>query len=508
MGNRAEKIIKNIRTGIFYRIIQIVFNFIIRAMFINYLNETYLGLNSLLTSLLQMLNVAEMGIGNAIVYSMYRPVVENNQEKLNALLNLYKKYYRIVGCIVLVVGIALMPFLNILIKEDVPIGINVQVAYSIFLLYTVIGYFLFSYRTCIFIANQKEYIYSRMITCVYLISYIIQIRMIAIKNYYGYLIAMLVTIVVINIILFYLSRKYYPRFYCKGKVLKDEVSEINQKIKGLLFYKIGASIYNNADSIIISSFLGLSILGIYSNYLTIILALNALIGTIANSLTPSIGNALVVENEEYSVTLFKNMNNVSQWIIGWMAVCLFNLVQPFMIFWMGESNLLSMTTVFLLSLYFFFMNNNVIIGVFKSASGIWWEDRYRQLIGGLTNLFLNLWWVNIIKLNGVILSSVVSSVVIFTPWALIALKKKITSIDYIRIIKDMFLFSIVLVVNLLVTNKICNMLKFSNIIATLIGNSAVCLVVPNIIFGLYFWIKGETIPCFKLAKIFCLRRKR
>lgn len=154
------------------------------------------------------------------------------------------------------------------------------------------------------------------------------------------------------------------------------------------------------------------------------------------------------------------------------------------------------------------MNNNVIIGVFKSASGIWWEDRYRQLIGGLTNLFLNLWWVNIIKLNGVILSSVVSSVVIFTPWALIALKKKITSIDYIRIIKDMFLFSIMLVVNLLVTNKICNMLKFSNIIATLIGNSAVCLVVPNIIFGLYFWIKGETIPCFKLAKIFCLRRKR
>ena len=234
---------------------------------IYFMGVQYLGLNSLFTSILQVLNLAELGVGSAMVYSMYKPIVEDDEITICALLKLYKIYYWLIGLVIAIAGIALTPFIPRLIKSDLPAGLNIYVLYLLNLAVTVLSYWLFAYKNSLLQAHQRTDITSKVTLLTTTLQYGIQLLvLILLKDYYIYIIVNLITQVLTNIITAYAATRMYPDYKPTGKLPKQMVQDINHRIRDLFTSKIGAVVVNSADTIVISAFLGLTALAVYQNY--------------------------------------------------------------------------------------------------------------------------------------------------------------------------------------------------------------------------------------------------
>ncbi|MCM1270583.1 MAG: oligosaccharide flippase family protein [Ruminococcus flavefaciens] len=415
--SRTKNASRNIFFGIVLKTYQIVLPFILRTIIVHELGTEYLGLNSLFTSVLQVLNLAELGVSSAMVFSMYKPVTENDATKICALLNLYKLYYRLIGLFILVVGLILTPFIPKLISGDIPNDMNVHVLYLINLTSTVFSYWLFAYKNSIFLAHQRTDISSKATIVTDTIKYGLQISFIYLThNYYYYVLVLLAVQLLNNILIAILSNKLYPDYKPIGTLNSSEVMGIKQRIKDLFTSKLGGTIINSADTIVISSFLGLTTLAIYQNYYYILSAVMGFVSIIFNSITAGVGNSMILKSREENYHDFKVFTFLVCSVCGFCISCFVSLFQPFMTLWMGEDKLLPFLIVVLLVVYFWFYELIMAISVYKDAAGIWHSDRFRPLISGVVNLALNLVLVNFIHLYGIVLSSVLAMLFISLPW--------------------------------------------------------------------------------------------
>ena len=331
---RTKNATKNIIFGVILKLYQILVPFFIRTAMIYSLGIEYLGLNSLFTSILQVLNLAELGVGSAMVFSMYKPISEDDDKKICALMQLYKIYYRFIGIVVLVVGLILCPFVPYLIKNDLPKDMNIYILYILNLLATVFSYWLFAYKNSILQAHQRQDIISKVTILVNTIQYILQIIAICvIKNYYLYVVFLLLAQIFINVITAYKSNIMYPQYKAYGKLEKEEIKKINRRVRDLFTAKIGGIIVNSADSIVISSFLGLKVLAIYQNYYYILTAIIGIVGVIFSACTAGIGNSLIVESKEKNYNDLKKFTFIIVWIAGFCASSLMCMFQTFMELW-------------------------------------------------------------------------------------------------------------------------------------------------------------------------------
>ena len=301
---RTKNSIRNLMFGIVNKCISIFLPFLIRVIIINVLGKEYLGLNNLFTSILQVLNLAELGIGSAMVYSMYKPIAEGDGELICALLALYKKLYRIIGLIVFAIGFALIPFLSYLIKGGVN-DIDYNVLYLIFLVDTVLSYLLFAYKNSLLIAHQRTDVGSNIGTIIHLLLNFLQVIFLFIfKNYYAYIIVKPVFTIANNLFVNIATKRMYPQYKPCGIVSKEKQREILSRVKALVGHKVGTTVVASADSLVISSFLGLGILAIYSNYYYIIYFIVSLTSIFFNGMLAGIGNSLVVETNDKNYSLF------------------------------------------------------------------------------------------------------------------------------------------------------------------------------------------------------------
>ena len=414
---RTKNATRNIVFGVILKAYQIIVPFIMRTAMIYFMGVQYLGLNSLFTSILQVLNLAELGVGSAMVYSMYKPIAEDDEITICALLRLYKRYYFLIGLVIAVVGTAVTPFVPKLIKSGLPAGLNVYILYLMNLILTVLSYWLLAYKNSLLQAHQRTDVTSKVTILTNTVQYGIQILVIAItKNYYLYVIVALVTQAITNIVTAIIATKMYPKYEPEGTLDKKVVKQINQRIKDLFTAKLGGTIVNSADTIVISVFLGLSMLAIYQNYYYI---MNSVLGftlIIFNSCTAGIGNSLVMESEEKNYFDFKKLVFLTMWIAAICISCFVGLYQPFMTLWVGKQYLLDMDVVVLLCIYFYLYLVNHLSCVYKDAAGIWHQDRFRPLIGGLVNLGLNLLMVRYIGIYGIIISTISSYIFVAMPW--------------------------------------------------------------------------------------------
>lgn len=412
--SRTKNSIRNIFYGVFTKIVTIILPFITRTIIIQVLGTEYLGLNSLFTSILQVLNLAELGFGNALVYSMYKPLAEKNDKNVCELLNYYKKCYRIIGIIVLIFGILIIPFLNKLINGEYPSDINIYYIYAIYLANTVLSYFLYAYKTSLLIACQRNDITSKINLILVILQNTLQIIFLVIFKDYYYFIAVLPFITILNnIITSKIADRKYPQYKANGKLKQSESLEIKKNVKGMFFQKIGSVVLSNVDNIVISAFLGLNILGIYNNYYYIITALFGILSVIMNSLKASIGNSIIVETKEKNYNDFNKFNFLYVWIISWMSICLLILMQNFIELWLGKEFLLPEYMCILFVVYFFIHKWCDILFVYQEAKGLWWENRYVPIIAAVVNLITNLILVNIIGLAGILISTILSVLFIY-----------------------------------------------------------------------------------------------
>ena len=229
---RTKNAVRNMIFGSILKAYQILLPFIMRTAMIYFMGVQYLGLNSLFTSILQVLNLAELGVGSAMVFSMYKPIAEDDSTTICALMKLYKTYYRIIGLIIAVVGIICLPFIPYLIKSDIPKGMNIYVLYLLNLSATVLSYWLFAYKNSLLQAHQRVDIMSKVTFMTNTIQYLLQFFvLVIIKNYYAYLIVSLFMQAVTNIITAVVVSKKYPNYKAKGKLSKDYIIKINQRIE-------------------------------------------------------------------------------------------------------------------------------------------------------------------------------------------------------------------------------------------------------------------------------------
>ena len=240
--------------------------FISRMVFIHYLSAAYLGVNGLFTDVLGILNLAELGIGTAMIYSLYEPAAKDDEHKLAQLMNLYKILYRVVAVIVLLVGLALMPFLGFFIKDSGGIE-NLKLIYLMYVANSVCSYLL-SYKNSIFLAYQKAYVKNLWAVLCDAIKTVLQIVIIVLtRNFILYLLVQFVLQFIPNIIVSCKADKEYPYLKeCKELPEREEFFGILRNIGAMSFHKLGTVIVRNTDSLLMSSFVGLLSVGYYSNY--------------------------------------------------------------------------------------------------------------------------------------------------------------------------------------------------------------------------------------------------
>ncbi len=414
---RTKNSVKGIQYGLFLKVYQIIMPFIMRTLLIHYLGLQYAGLNGLFTSVLQVLNLAELGVGSAMVFSMYKPIAADDNAQICALMNLYKKYYRLIGIIIAIIGLVLIPFLKFLIKGDIPADINIYLLYIIELSATVVSYWLFAYKGALFSAHQRNDIVSIIKIITSTIQYFFQIFVLVVwRDYYLYILIALGSQILNNILTGIWATHIYPDFKAVGNLDEQELKSLKQRIRDLFTSKVGGVIVTSADSIVISAFLGLSVLAIYQNYYLILTSIIGIISVIHNSCLAGVGNSLITEKEEKNYKDFKEYTFIVLWITGFCTCGLLCTYQDAMELWQGRDCLMPYNAVICLCIYFYIYELNQLLNVYKDAGGIWRKDRFRPLVTAGSNLVINLLLVNTWGLYGVLLSTVFSTVFVGMPW--------------------------------------------------------------------------------------------
>ena len=495
---RTKNAGRNIFFGIILKAYQIVVPFIMRTAMIYWMGVQYLGLNSLFTSVLQVLNLAELGVGSAMVYSMYKPIAEDDKVTICALMKLYKSYYNIIGVIIAVIGCMLTPFIPKLISGDIPNGISVYVLYLLNLAATVFSYWLYAYKSSILQAYQRTDIISKVTLFTNTVQYGLQLVVLVVfRNYYYYVIVMLATQVFTNVLTAIAADRIYPQYKPIGTLPKEEVKLINQRIKDLFTAKLGGTITGSVDTIVISAFLGLTTLAIYQNYYFIMNAICGFITVIFGSITAGIGNSLVMESEEKNYNDFKKFSFIICYILCICCCCFMGLYQPFMKMWVGKKLMLDYSFVILFCVLFYCLELAMVWATIKDAAGLWHSDRFRPLIGAFVNLVLNLILVQFCGLYGIILSTVLSYVLISMPWLIHNLFSLLYKRALFNYIKDVFKYILVTIILCIIVYICCENIIVKGICG-LILKGIICIVIPFFLQNIIFHKKIEYIESKKL----------
>lgn len=486
MNERTKNIKRNLFFGIFSKIVLLILGFAERTIIIYILGMEFLGITSLFKSVLDVLSLAEFGFGMAMVYSMYQPIAQNNVSKVNALLACYRKCYHAVGSIIFIVGLCCIPFIKYLIKGDVPVSVNIYIVYFLTLLNTCVSYFLWAYKSSVFVANQRNDIVSKCTVIASIIGYILKITcLIFSHNYYIFIVASMSINIINNILVYFYSQKLYPQYKAEGILEDNDKVTLKSKLRGLFIYKIGNIVSNSVDNIVVSAYLGLTILAQYNNYYYIISTLFGMFNIYYNSVTASLGNSVIVESKDANYKIFTQMVDMQNWLVGFCSIALICLFQPFMELWVGTNNMLDIMTVLLFAIYFYIWKMQDIVAIFKEALGMWDKDELRPLISALFNLGLNLILVQYIGLYGVIASTSIAQMLIGFPWQTRLLFKyyfnKKAKGYCIQIIKSILITLLVGVVTYIAVGMISE-----KGIVGLILKAIICGIISNAMYGIWY----------------------
>lgn len=487
--NRTENAVRNIVFGSLQKIVSILLPFVSRTVLIHYLGVKYLGLSGLFASVLGLLSLAELGVGGAIVYSMYKPVAQGDKKTICALLKFYRSMYRYIGFAVFCLGLICIPFLKYIVTEEIPGGLNLYALYLLYLAASVFSYFLYAYTSSLLFAHQRNDVISKVGMVVNLLTFVAQMSFIIFfSSYYLYVLCIPVFAVVFNLMRYYVVKRIFPDYYPAGDLDPELKKGLLKRVKALIGTKINTVVVHSADTVVISAFLGLTAVALYNNYYFILQSIVAFLAIAYSGMTAGLGNSLVVESGEKNLQDLRKFLFVNSWLVGWCSICLLCLYQPFMMLWLGEEYLLSFPMVILFAVYFYILQIRKVVINYKDAAGVWWEDRLRPYVCMVVNIVSNIVLVQYIGLIGIVISTILS-MVISIPWETYTVFKhvfKSSSKDYY------FKLSYYVAVTLVAAGLAywgCS--YFEEGIVGFLMQILICVTVPNLIFYLVYQKKVE-----------------
>lgn len=502
MKSRTSKSVANITSAFVNKLLTLTIQFVVRTVFIYTLGKEYLGINGLFSSIISLLSLADLGFGIALPFSLYKPLAENDNKRIKMIISFYAKVYTFVGSVVFIIGLGLTPFLSYIIKE-IPNIPHIELIYILFVLNSSVSYF-FTYKRTLIVADQKGYIVTLLDSLFLLALAIMQLIVLLIfKNYILYLSLAIFITIFKNIYISYLCNKFYPYIKQKdnNKLDNVEIKHISKNIFALFIYRLAMVAETGTDNIIISSFIGLTSVGLYSNYLLIIDSLKNMLMLVFNSLTASIGNVVASDNNEKTYLIYKAINLLSVIIYGVSGIAIWILINPFIELWVGKNYLLDSSVVFILSINYYIFGSQNTTSTFRNAYGLFWEGRYRPIIMVLANIISSIILVRYIGLSGVFIGTILSrllSVGIIDPYIIHKYGFKLPVKPY-YVIKIKYGF-IVLFIGIF-TNWITSYIHIMNIWLWILKGIIVCII-PTFILIIAFWRKEEFKYIIKLVKGF------
>lgn len=465
---REKNSILNIISNLFVIVLQIALVFVVRFIFVRVLNEQYLGVQGLFTNIISMLSLAELGIGTAISFILYKPLADKDYNKVSVIVTFLRKVYIAIGIVVLIAGIIITPFLKYIVTGYTMGSLNI--IFIIYFITLAVEYFL-TYPETLLTADQKHYKISFILISYTLITNVLQIIVLLFtKNFLIYILSdvimKLIKFVSINIYV----KKYYPKvnFYSKEKLEKEEKNKFTKNVKSLFLYKIGDYLINGTDNIIISKIIDISTVGIYSNYLSTITIFRNIINNIISGVTASFGNLIVKENEKIQKNVFNIMNFITYIFCGFVFCCLMFLFNDFIKIFYGENYMLGMTEVIIICLNFYIAAMLLPLESVKSAAGLYYEDRYVTIIQAIINVVVSIVLGRKMGLIGVLIGTFISYI-LTTVWERpMIIYKKIFKSNYLEYFKKYFVQIIMILFNIcidwLIINKLFTEINVINFI--------------------------------------------
>lgn len=498
---RSKKFLKNSFISVFAQGIIVLLQFLTRRVFVKYMNIELLGYESLFSNIFNLVSMAEMGIGNVIVFNLYREIAENNIDNIRKYVNIYKILYRCVACVIAILGIICIPFIPYLIN-----GISIErleyirKIYLLQLFGVVSGYFL-SYLRTIFIADQKEY---KCVICDLIGRIAIQVIQILVlvltSNFMLYLATKVIINIIINLMVCFISRKDYPYLKTKYPVSFNAIVEANifKDTKDFMVHKLANIVYGGTDNIVISSLLGARATALFGNYYTVQNSvINMFLYKAINPLRASIGNLIYsdkTDNEQKD--LFDMFNLIGFFMADFVAVSFLVLYQPFITLWLGEDYLLPFSFVIAQAVVVYFQINFEIIYMYRSAFGEFYRDKKYMVLSAIVNLVLSFFMASKWGIIGVVGGTFLGLIIIiYGRLRFVFLKYPSFNLKQYLIlqIKMLVLFGIECVAVCCITNYI----PYG--IAGFIGKGIICVVVTN---GLNVLVFYRSKPFKKLLSYF------
>ena len=405
--SRTKNSTRNAIVAMVSKIVHMLLSFACRTIFIQVLGADYLGLNGLFTNILQILSFAQLGIGVAIIYRMYKPVADGDRERIKTLVHFYKRAYSIIGITIFILGLALMPFLHLLIKDTPDVNENIYLIYLFFLIDSSISYF-FAHKKSIISGHQKDYILSLMTLFVVVLQNVLQIIfLLTTHNYIVYLIIQIAATLLQNVLAARKADKMYP--YIKDekyqKISKREFKDLMIDVGSLVFYQVGSVLNSSTDNIVISAFVGVAEVGILSNYTLIIGGVRELIDYVFNSITSSIGNLNTIKDEKKKEDVFYQMMYILFIVYGFVSIMVALLMNKFIVIWLGGDYVMSMSISVVLALDLYIFGMRYINYTYRNTLGLFKKGAFVPFAVAIANVALSIILVQHIGVFGVLLAT-------------------------------------------------------------------------------------------------------
>lgn len=490
---RTKKAIINSLTNILMYFVILLPTFITRKVFLQTLGPELLGLNSLYANIVSLLSIMELGIGTAIIYSLYKPFANKDKSKVKAYLNFYGKFYRNIGILILVLGIGITPFLEIIIKEQV--NLSYAKFYFILFLSNTVSSYLFSYKISILYVAQENYIVSWWTGISKLVINILQIALLIIyPNFTLYILIQVLIDLIYYIIINYKINKKYPWIKNNTEVLKNkEKKNLFQNLYALLFHKIGSFIVLGTDNIIISIFINLDAVTQYNSYNMVVSAVNNIINRGFQGITASIGNLIAKDTTNKVYRTYKRLFFVNFWIISFMCISLFNTLDQFIGLWLGKSQILDNLTVTIILINFYFLGMRFCIDRFKEAGGVYKQDRYAPIAEAIINLVSSIFLVKFVGLAGVFLGTLISNLLVVFWIKPLVVYKNVFKVSVLEYFKDYFKYLFIAFIPLIFTRILTINIRGELLISKFIINCFINIFIINTFYILIFYKNKEFI---------------
>lgn len=488
---RSINSLKNIAVSILLQLVIILLGFMSRKVFLGSLGTEYLGVNGVLTNIIAILSLVEAGISGSLTYNLYKPLAEGNRVKIIALVQLYKKVYRVLALTIFGVSIFIYPLLDNLLKGSESVSF-VKLAFFIFVLKSIVYYF-YEHKISIIVADQKEYVLTRIYTVFHVITTAAKMMILILtKDFILFLVVELITNTLHCVINDRVVKKRYPYLFSKQQyqLERQEKTGLITQVKALFLHKVGTYFIYGTDNILISYFLGVTTVGLYANYFMLIGQVGALFTPILSGMSASVANVITIEGKDKQLAVFNMMYLINFWLYSIGVILLYNLLEPFIDWWLGNGYLLDRLTFIILLVNFYLMGMRASITTFKEGGGIFVLDKYTPMIEASLNVGISMVLVHSLGLAGIFIGTTISLLVVFW-YAPMLVFKNIFGQNVRTYFVKYVLYAVLALVSCTITTFLVEALFTGTSLLILIGKGLVCLIVPNLIYLFVFYKRSE-----------------